>query len=186
MRNLPGLRRAAACISSNPERVTRCWKEGVMGSMRRCSTGRTRVLLPPAPWRRAQLQGHLRITANKHRHLRRTRTRSIESVLCAIEDVHGTDRRQEPAVVSSQYLVAVLRNIPSENFETRLLFQGASLIEPMRRCPLSNGRLPSKRRTPQLPNAAFFISRTSRFPAQKRTPDSNSAGPAYPKTAVLY
>ena len=85
-----------------------------MGSMRRCATGRTRVLLPPAPWRRAQLRGHLRITANKHRHLRRTRTRSIESVLCAIEDVHGTDRRQ--AVVSSQYLFAGTSKNPKRNF----------------------------------------------------------------------
>jgi len=33
----------------------------------------------------------------------------------------------------------VLRKITSENFENRLLFQGASLIEAMRRCPLSNG-----------------------------------------------
>ena len=144
-----------------------------------CVTGRTRILLPPASWRRAQLRGHLRITANQHRHLRRTQTRAIESVLS--KDVEGTSFRRSP-----QYLLPVLRKITSENFENRLLFQGASLIEAMRRCPLSNGRLPSKRRTPQLPNAAFFISRTSRFPAQKRTPDSNSAGPAYPQTAVLF
>ena len=64
---------------------------------------------------------------------------------------------------SPQYLLPVLRKITSENFENRLLFQGASLIEAMRRCPLSNGRLPSKRTTPQLTETAFFISRTSRF-----------------------
>ena len=148
-----------------------------------CVTGRTRILLPPASWRRAQLRGHLRITANQHRHLRRTQTRAIESVLS--KDVQGTGRGRASVAVRSTFL-PVLRKITSENFENRLLFQGASLIEAMRRCPLSNGRLPSKRRTPQLPNAAFFISRTSRFPAQKRTPDSNSAGPAYPQTAVLF
>ena len=146
-----------------------------------CVTGRTRILLPPASWRRAQLRGHLRITANQHRHFRRTRARAMESVLS--KDVRGRD--EDEFAVRSTFL-PVLRKITSENFENRLLFQGASLIEAMRRCPLSNGRLPSKRRTPQLPNAAFFISRTSRFSAQKRTPDSNSAGPAYPKTAVLF
>ena len=55
-----------------------------------CVTGRTRILLPPASWRRAQLRGHLRITANQHRHLRRTRARAIESVLS--KDVQGTGR----------------------------------------------------------------------------------------------
>ena len=50
----------------------------------------------------------------------------------------------------------VLRKIPSENFENRLLFQGASLIEAMRQCSLSNGRLPSKRRTPQLTESRVF------------------------------
>ena len=57
---------------------------------------------------------------------------------------------------SPQYLLPVLRKITSENFENRLLFQGASLIEAMRRCSLSNGRLPSKRRTPQLTESLVF------------------------------
>ena len=64
-----------------------------------CVTGRTRILLPPASWRRAQLRGHLRITANQHRHLRRTQTRAIESVLS--KDVEGTSFRRSP-----QYLFA--------------------------------------------------------------------------------
>ncbi len=112
-----------------------------------CVTGRTHILLPPAPWRRAQLRGHLRITANQHRHLRRTQTRAIESVLS--KDVEGTGRGRACLCT----FLPVLRKITSENFENRLLFQGASLIEAMRRCPLSNGRLPSKRRTPQLPES---------------------------------
>ena len=118
-----------------------------------CVTGRTRILLPPASWRRAQLRGHLRITANQHRHLRRTQTRAIESVLS--KDVQGTGRGRASVAVRSTFL-PVLRKITSENFENRLLFQGASLIEAMRRCPLSNGRLPSKRRTPQLPESRVF------------------------------
>ena len=73
-----------------------------MGSMRRCATGRTRVLLPPAPWRRAQLRGHLRITANQHRHFRRTRARAMESVLS--KDVRGRDELpSQSAVPFCQY-----------------------------------------------------------------------------------
>jgi len=68
--------------------------------MRQCLTGRTRILLPPASWRRAQLRGHLRITANQHRHLRRTRARAIESVLS--KDVQGT-RDGSLAVPFCQY-----------------------------------------------------------------------------------
>ena len=34
--------------------------------------------------------------------------------------------------------------------------------------------------------APFFFFPASRFPRKKRPPDSNSAGPAYPKTAAVF
>ena len=136
-----------------------------------CVTGRTRILLPPASWRRAQLRGHLRITANQHRHLRRTQTRAIESVLS--KDVEGTGRGRACLCT----FLPVLRKITSENFENRLLFQGASLIEAMRRCPLSNGRLPSKRRTPQLTESRVFYFANFPVCSKKSAATSETSGP---------
>ena len=66
----------------------------------------------------------------------------------------GTGRGQSPS--QSEYLFASTSKNHKRKFENRLLFQGASLIEAMRRCPLSNGGLPSKRRTPQLKESRVF------------------------------
>ena len=41
-------------------------------------------------------------------------------------------------------------------------------------------------KTNNAPGAPFFFFPASRFPRKKRPPDSNSAGPAYPKTAAVF
>ena len=76
--------------------------------------------------------------------------------------------------------------IPRFIFENSSLLQGASLIEAMQRCPLSNGRLPSKRTTPQLTETAFFISRTSRFAPKKAPPPARPAESAELKTGLSF